>query len=213
MSGHTEGALDELAHPLAAHQSEAVRQEGERADEKVERAGDDAQPDQDGGDQLCPLALRQLIPRNHLVCKGRRITTLAEAAARASARPWARRSSLARLCRAVRLPEPPVPALRGGGGALRRSRDGASHMPRRLVILEVDIVPVAAWAAPKGGGVGDLVRRPSSAAASPWPPRAEGAPPLGPMGASPNGWASGAVGGRWGGCELGRGPVGLVGIS
>ena len=159
MSGHTEGALDELAHPLAAHQSEAVRQEGERADEKVERAGDDAQPDQDGGDQLCPLALRQLIPRNHLVCKGRRITTLAEAAARASARPLARRSSLARLCRAARLPEPPVPALRGGGGALRRSRDGASHMPRRLVILEVDIVPVAAWAAPKAGGVADLRRR------------------------------------------------------
>ena len=157
MSGHTEGALDELAHPLAAHQSEAVRQEGERADEKVERAGDDAQPDQDGGDQLCPLALRQLIPRNHLVCKGRRITTLAEAAARASARPWARRSSLALLCRAGRLPEPPVPALRGGGGALRRSRDGASHMPRRLVILEVDIVPVATWAAPKAGGVADLL--------------------------------------------------------
>jgi hypothetical protein len=51
------------------------------------------------------------------VCKGRRVTTLAEAAARASARPWARRSSLALLCRAGRLPEPPVPALRGGGGA------------------------------------------------------------------------------------------------
>jgi len=31
-------------------------------------------------------------------------------------------------------------------------------MPRRLVILEVDIVPVAAWARPKGGGVGDLGR-------------------------------------------------------
>ena len=169
MSGHTEGALDELAHPLAAHQSEAVRQEGERADEKVERAGDDAQPDQDGGDQLCPLALRQLIPRNHLVCKGRRITTLAEAAARASVRPWARRSSLALLCRAGRLPEPAVPALRGGGGALRRSRDGASHMPRRLIILEVDVVPVAAWAARKGGGVGDGSSTLCGARAAPQP--------------------------------------------
>ena len=46
--------------------------------------------------------------------------------------------------------------------ALRRSRDGTSPMPRHLVILEVNIVPVAAWAAPKGGGVGG----PSTAAAS-----------------------------------------------
>ena len=73
-----------------------------------------------------------------------------------AAPPWrssvGRDASLSRPCQPYEAEE-----------ALRRSRDGTSPMPRHLVILEVDIVPVAAWAAPKGGGVGG----PSTAAASP----------------------------------------------
>ena len=66
--------------------------------------------------------------------------------------------------------------------ALRRSRDGTSPMPRHLIILEVDIVPVAAWAAPKGGGVGG----PSTAAASLRPPRLVGRPDASRSAGSPS---------------------------
>eukprot|EP00964_Phaeocystis_antarctica_P009082 scaffold4926_cov57-Phaeocystis_antarctica.AAC.2 len=85
-------------------------------------------------------------------------TRLAEAPARASAPP----SALA-LGSTAAPPEcgaPPSIANRAGprrrgtppgggggalGGALRRCQDGAFDMPRRLVILEVDLVPVAAY--------------------------------------------------------------------
>eukprot|EP00964_Phaeocystis_antarctica_P052281 scaffold30598_cov60-Phaeocystis_antarctica.AAC.1 len=185
---HPEAAFVVLAHPLAAHQPEAVGQEGERADEKVERPDDDAQPEQDGDDHLCPVDGRQLRPGNHLVCKGRRIHNVGRGgrpclsasfgSERHGRSPGVRSASQSQPCR---------PKEAGV------ARCDAPRAARSTCHATLSSLKSTSYPSPPGGSIrrqsATLGGRQSVAAASLRPPR--------------------AVGGRVGGCEPGTGPVGV----